>query len=145
LSGGVTVLASILVVSMPQFLLHIFLDDHVIIQIGVHYLRIVGGCYIFFAIMFASNGIINGAGHTLVTTIISLIGLWIVRVPLAHFLAHRIGDETGIWIAISVSFLVAMVCSCSYFFSGRWKKSIHRKIPENPAFDPLAPVDNETL
>jgi len=144
-SGGVTVLASILVVSMPQFLLHIFLDDHVIIQIGVHYLRIVGGCYIFFAIMFASNGIINGAGHTLVTTIISLIGLWIVRVPLAHFLAHRIGDETGIWIAISVSFLVAMVCSCSYFFSGRWKKSIHRKIPENPAFDPLAPVDNETL
>jgi hypothetical protein len=29
--------------------------------------------------MFVSNGIINGAGHTLVTTVVSLVSLWVVR------------------------------------------------------------------
>ena len=69
-------------------------DDARVMDIGVSYLRIVGSCYIFFAIMFISNGVINGAGHTMMTMAFSLLSLWLVRVPAAWLLsAHRPGDH----------------------------------------------------
>lgn len=122
LSGGITVLISILVVSWPRGLLRIFTNDALVIDIGAEYLRIVGSCYVFFAIMFVSNGIINGAGHTPITTLISLIGQWVVRVPLAYGLSRHMGDIKGVWIAIATGFAVAMLTSLSYYFSGRWRK-----------------------
>ncbi|MEI8348281.1 MAG: MATE family efflux transporter, partial [Pseudomonadota bacterium] len=134
MSGCITAMASLLAVSMPHFLLSIFINRPEVISEGVSYLHIVGSCYLFFAIMFVSNGIISGAGHTFMTTIISLISLWIVRVPFATYFSHHLGQSKGIWYAISLSYLVAMATSLSYYFSGRWKKAIGRRrgVPPTP-------------
>ena len=107
LSGGITLMASVLAVSLPRVLLRIFTPDAAVIDLGADYLRIVGSCYVFFAIMFVTNGVINGSGHTLVTTIISLVSLWVVRVPLAYWLvAHGWAASTASgtpWPAASAS------------------------------------------
>ena len=134
LSGGITLAASALAVSIPGILLHIFLTDHTVIRLGTEYLHIVGACYVFFAVMFVSNGIINGSGHTVVTTIISLVSLWVVRVPMAYALAHRLGSVRGVWYAMAASFLVAMTTSVAYYLSGRWKRPVikRRAIPATP-------------
>jgi len=129
LSCAVTVIASVFAVTMPEHLLRIFLKDPAVIAIGVPYLKIVGAGYIFFAIMFASNGVINGAGHTFITTIFSLISLWIVRVPLAEYLSRRMHKPEGIWYAMVISFGAGMVVSVIYYLSGRWKRSIRGGIP----------------
>lgn len=125
-SGGITLVISLIAVSFPHFLLHIFVQDENVIQIGVKYLHTVGSCYIFFAMMFVSNGIINGSGHTLVTTFISLVSLWGIRVPLAKYLSSSTGNVQGIWYAISLSFFIAMTISFSYYAFGNWKKPIGR-------------------
>jgi len=129
LSGGFTIVASILALTMPELLLRIFLraSDQPVIDIGMGYLRIVGSCYIFFALMFVSNGIINGSGHTLVTTIISLCALWGVRLPLAWYLSQRMHSVTGVWYAMAAGFLVSMLISFGYYLSGHWKTPIIRK------------------
>jgi putative MATE family efflux protein len=134
LSGGITLLASALAVTIPGFLLHIFITDHTVIRLGTSYLHIVGACYVFFAVMFVSNGIINGSGHTFVTTIISLVSLWVVRVPLALALSHRLGSVKGIWYAMAASFFVAMTTSLTYYLTGRWKRPVikRRPIPATP-------------
>ncbi len=124
LSGGITILVSLVAVGVPGILLRIFTSNAAVIAEGEKYLRIVGASYIFFAIMFISHGIINGAGHTLATTIISLISVWGVRVWLAGYLSRRLESEIGIWYALSISFAVAMLLSLGYYFSGRWKKPI---------------------
>jgi Na+-driven multidrug efflux pump len=124
-----TLTVSLLVVSVPGTLLRIFTPDPIIIGLGSDYLRIVGICYVFFAVMFVSNGVINGAGQTFITTIISLISLWVVRVPLALYLAHRLGAVTGVWYAIAVSFAVSMLSSLVYYFTGRWRRSVIRHGP----------------
>lgn len=131
LCGGVTIVASALVVCLPQMLLRIFTDDPSVISLGVSYLRIVGSCYIFFAIMFISNGVISGAGQTIVPTIFSLVSLWAVRVPLASFLSKRMDSIDGVWLGISISFAVSMILSLGYYYSGRWRKgTIHpRTLP----------------
>jgi Na+-driven multidrug efflux pump len=140
-SGGMTLLATLVAVSIPTLLLHIFIDDPAVVEIGVMYLRTVGACYIFFAVMFVSNGIINGSGHTLVTTMISLISLWAVRVPLAYSLSRRMGIR-GVWVAIALSFAVSTICSMLYYLSGRWRRVIGRK-PAGPA-SPEAIFGEET-
>ena len=131
-SGGITLACSALVVAFPDMLLRIFTNDAQVIETGVHYLRIVGPCYVFFAVMFVANGIINGAGHTLVTTVISLISLWIVRVPIAVWLSGRMHSVDGVWYAMAISFFVSMACSLGYYISGAWRTAIARTRPDVP-------------
>ena len=110
----------------------IFVKDAAVIELGVSYLRIVGACYVFFALLFVSNGIINGAGHTMMTTVFSLISLWVVRVPGAYWLSRHMGSVVGIWYALAASFVFSMIVSMTYYFSGRWKRQLIKKTPPGP-------------
>ena len=129
LGGGMTLLASLLALTIPGILLRMFIPDREVIATGVQYLRIVGAGYVLFAIMFVSNGVINGAGHTFVTTLISLIALWAVRVPIAAYLSRSMHRLDGIWYAMVISFAVGSALSLAYYLSGRWKKSVVRTRP----------------
>lgn len=131
MTSSITVLISLIVVLLAKFILIMFGlgDDAKVMEIGITYLHIAGSCYIFFAIMFISNGVINGAGHTIITMIFTLLSLWLVRVPLAWFLSRTSLGTTGIWIAIACSFFVTMLVSLTYYLSGRWKKSAVIKTP----------------
>jgi Na+-driven multidrug efflux pump len=119
-------------VAFPGALLRIFVRDANVIEIGVSYLHIVGAGYVLFALIFVSNGIINGAGHTLTTTLTSLISLWIVRVPVAYWLSRHMGSVTGVWYAMAMSFVVSLFTSMGYYFSGRWKRPLGKKPPASP-------------
>ncbi len=101
-------------------------------DIGVAYLRVVGPCYLFFSIAFVSNGVINGAGHTMITMMLSLMSQWIVRVPGSWLLSKTSLGVYGIWMAVALSFMATMVASLLYYFSGRWKTSTVIKAPSVP-------------
>ena len=92
-----------LALTIPQLLLRMFIDDPAVLKIGVSYLRTIGLAYVFFSVTFASNGVIDGSGNTLVTTIISLVSLWVFRVPLAIYLSHRLGSVQGVWYAMALA------------------------------------------
>ncbi|QRK04944.1 MATE family efflux transporter [Archangium violaceum] len=132
-SGGITLIISGVAVAFPEALLRIFVSDPAVIGPGISYLHIVGACYVLFALIFVSNGIINGAGNTLMTTVFSLISLWVVRVPVAYWLSKRMGSVTGVWYAIALSFAVSLVVSMGYYFSGHWQRSLKRRSPAGPA------------
>jgi putative MATE family efflux protein len=122
----ITVFFSILFVSIPGTLLNLFIDDPEVKKIGTVYLRIVGPSSIMFAVMFVSNGVINGAGHTITTMLFTLVSLWGIRVPLAVFLSKTSLGIVGVWISFSVSFAVIMSASLLYYRTGRWKKIVTR-------------------
>lgn len=127
LTSAITLFLSALIVIFPKLLLSMFVSEPDVLAIGIHYLRIVGSSYILFAIMFISNGIINGSGHTMTTMIFSLIALWGVRVPVSALLSHTALKTDGIWLALDLSFMASMIVSLVYYFSGRWKKPVIRK------------------
>jgi putative MATE family efflux protein len=126
MAAAISVVISLLAVSIPEFLIWIFIKDLNVVAIGVIYLRIVGSSYILFALLFVAISVINGAGHTISTMIISLIGLWVIRVPLAAYLCRTSLEIIGIWIAIVVSFAVVAGVSYFYYRLGRWKKAVHK-------------------
>jgi Na+-driven multidrug efflux pump len=133
MTSSITLFISLVVVILSRLILRMFGlgDDARVMDIGVGYLRIVGSCYIFLAIMFISNGVINGAGHTMVTMAFTLLSLWLVRVPAAWLLTRTSLGITGIWMAITLSFVTSMTASLAYYSSGRWKKStiINTSVP----------------
>ena len=128
LSCGITIIPSLAALTIPGLLLKMFISDPHVIDLGTHYLRIVGAGYVLFSVMFVSNGVINGAGHTFITTLISLVGLWIVRVPLATYLSHSMHRMEGIWYAMVISFATGSLISVTYYLSGRWKRPIKKKV-----------------
>jgi putative MATE family efflux protein len=142
-SGGITVLVSAVSVVFAKELLGIFISDPAVIALGVPYLHIVASCYLFFACAFVANGVINGAGHTVATTIISLISLWVVRVPVGYWLSRRMGSVEGVWYATSLSFAVSMTVSSTYYLLGRWRRAAKRE-PVSVQTDPAQMFGHET-
>ncbi len=91
-------------------------DANVIIEIGRTYLY-VWSCYVFFSIMFLSNGIINGAGHA------ECYNGFYLCVDMDNKGAIFGGccqrptfGITGIWNAVSMSFIITMMVSLGYYF-----------------------------
>ena len=98
-------------------------DDAQVMRIGISYLRITGAS-IFMAVLFVGNGVLNGAGHTLATTLIALVSLWVVRVPLAAYLTARMGRVEGVWWAMAASSVASMLVSMGCYYAGLWKRPV---------------------
>jgi len=94
-----------------------------VIRVGSEYLIIVTSFYLIFTTMFTFNGLMRGAGDTLIPMFISLFSLWLVRIPLAFILSDKIG-ETGIWWSVPIGWLTGMILSYLYYRTGRWRKKM---------------------
>ena len=119
-----TVITIIIVTSGP-WLISLFADKAAgdlkeFKRIGTEYLVIVSSFYLVLNTMFIYNGVLRGAGDTLVPMFITLLSLWFIRIPVAYVLSARMG-ESGIWWAIPVAWLIGMCFSFFYYKSGRWK------------------------
>lgn len=119
ISGTIAVIS----VAFPQIILSMFIHHQSVLDIGTTYLRIVGPGYLFLSLMFVAQGVVNGAGQTMITMVFSLLTLWAIRVPVASYLSRTSLGSTGIWIAIAASFVIGSSISWLYYCSGRWKKA----------------------
>ncbi|MEI6696731.1 MAG: MATE family efflux transporter [Bacteroidota bacterium] len=137
----VSVSVSIIVLLFGRWIMNLFTPDHVVIELGYHYLVIVSSFYVVFSSMFIIGGVMRGAGDTLIPMFITLFALWVVRIPLAYFLAPRFG-VTGIWWAIPIGWSIGMVFSYAYYLTGRWKTKVVVKYKEDKIMDV---VENETI
>lgn len=119
----VTLIISALIVFFRKPLMHMFTNDAAVIELGQSYLIVIGCCYILFSTMFVINGVLRGAGDTLIPMFISLFSLWLIRIPVAYILSKRpdIGVH-GIWWSIPVGWLTGLILYYAYYLSGRWKK-----------------------
>jgi putative MATE family efflux protein len=127
MSGVVAIITSVLIMVFREPLMALFTSDAGVIEIGVRYLLIVSGFYIFFSSMFVIGGVMRGAGDTIVPMFITLFSLWVIRIPIAAFLSNRIGVD-GIWWAIPIAWFMGAVLSYLYYLSGKWKsKAVIKK------------------
>ncbi len=118
----ITVVVSIIVIVFGHSIIHAFAKDasDAVIDIGYRYLLIVGSFYIVFNSMFVINGVMRGAGDTLIPMLITLLSLWIIRIPVASILSKYIGSD-GIWWSIPIGWVVGAILAYWYYRSGKWK------------------------
>jgi len=121
MSSAVSLIIMVIIIFLKYQLIGMFTKDPEVIRIGGEYLLIVSSFYIIFTIMFKINGVLRGAGDTIIPMFITLFSLWIVRVPFAWYFSGLIGD-TGIWWSQPAGWAVGLVLSFGYYLTGRWKK-----------------------
>jgi len=100
-----------------------FTNDEAVVELGHGYLVVIGIFYFLFSCMFVINGVLRGAGDTLIPMFISLFSLWIIRIPVAVLLSNipSIGVH-GIWYSIPVGWFAGLIVYYLYYRLGRWKK-----------------------
>ena len=107
----------------PKLLIGAFIGDAEVIQIGANYLRITytGVLLAVFSTVFGSA--FSGAGDTFPPMIASLIGNWMVKIPLAYILTSFFDlSANGVWLAIAISVVAEAAVMAFWFKKGKWKE-----------------------
>lgn len=79
--------------------------DEAIRSLGAEVLRIESFAEPLYAASMVASGVFRGAGDTLVPSILNFASMWLVRIPLAAFLAPRMGLQ-GVWTAMCLELCV---------------------------------------
>jgi putative MATE family efflux protein len=119
-ASAISITMTIVALMWSVPLMKIFTNDPEVIRIGSEYLIIVSLFYLLFSTMFIFNGLLRGAGATLIPMFITLFSLWLVRIPLAVFLSGFMGEQ-GIWWSIPIAWFFGATGSFAYYKFGKWK------------------------
>lgn len=120
ITSAISVTISLIVIAFGEQMMGFFTPDPEVIALGNDYLVIVSSFYIVFSSLFVVSAVMRGAGDTIIPMFITLIALWVVRVPASYFLSERIGVN-GIWWAVPLGWGVGMTLAWLYYLTGRWK------------------------
>jgi putative MATE family efflux protein len=123
MSSTISLLVMAVLLIWGKGLMGFFTADTEVIRIGYEYLSIVSVFYIVFSIMFTLNGVLRGAGDTLIPMFITLLALWGIRIPAAFILSKSMG-EIGIWWAVPIGMVAGMGMTFLYYRTGRYKKKV---------------------
>ncbi len=142
MSASVSVIVTIIVLLFGKYLMALFTTDLNVISIGNEYLIIISSFYLVFTALFLTNGVLRGAGDTIIPMFITLISLWLVRVPLSYILSRGFYTQIhffnfsfnmnipiemgvkGIWWAAPIAWIIGLGFSYLYYLSGRWKLKV---------------------
>jgi Na+-driven multidrug efflux pump len=125
----ISISISLIAIFFSDKLMGMFTTDENVIAIGARYLIIVSSFYVMFSTLFVFNSVMRGAGDTLIPMFITLLALWVVRIPAAYFLSRHFGVD-GIWWSTPMGWFVGMTFSFLYYMTGRWKRKAVVKYDE---------------
>ena len=122
-TSALSLLVTLIVWVFGRDLMRVFTTDPNVIEIGYEYLIIVSTFYIFFSAMFVTNGVLRGAGDTLIPMFITLFALWVFRIPSSYLLSLKFGT-IGIWWGIPIAWFLGWLLSFLYYKSGKWRTKV---------------------
>lgn len=121
LNASISIVITIICLIFRKELIMLFNSDPEVVRIGSEYLLIVSGFYLIFGSMFIIQGVLRGAGDTLIPMFITLFALWIIRIPLSYYFS-RFMDTNGIWLGIPIAWIIGYGFSFYFYKTGRWKR-----------------------
>lgn len=124
MSFVITVPLFILFTFLPELMMKIFVNgsDTAIIQEGIAFLKTVAPFYLFISIKLIIDGVLRGSGAVNIFMVSTFSDL-LLRVVLSFVLAPIFAQQ-GIWYSWPIGWLLATAISCTFYFTGMWKKNI---------------------
>jgi putative MATE family efflux protein len=107
--------------------------EPVVIDLGASYLRIIGPTFLFLGVFQVVQGGFRGSGSTRTAMAFAVLSLWVFRIPPAYaFLRWTDAGATGVWYAIALSNVLAMLAAVAWFRRGTWTEGVVDR-PGRPA------------
>jgi putative MATE family efflux protein len=96
-----------------------------VIAIGADYLQIIGPTFLFIGVFQVVQGAFRGSGSTRTAMVFAILSLWVFRLPPAYLLLQWFDmGATGVWYAIALSNVLAMIAAVLWFLRGTWVDSV---------------------
>ncbi|MFW5939215.1 MAG: MATE family efflux transporter [Halolamina sp.] len=127
---AVLTVVAIVVAAVPGPIVALFLPAQVAgaaatIAHASTYLRIMSVAFVFFGVFQVAMGTFRGAGNTTTALALSLLALWVVRLPATYLLAFPLGwGPTGVWTAVALGDVVGAVAAVAWLSRGTWKSAV---------------------
>lgn len=120
--GFVISLMSVAVFVLAGYFASLFTDSPEVLKETARYLRFNMLSEPFMAMSAILGGGLQGAGDTKGTMWVIIAAMWIVRLPLAYFLAIILGyGAVGVWTAMITSMALQGLLMSLRFYRGHWK------------------------
>ena len=127
---AMTLVACILL--FGRSLIGLFTETETVVALGTRGLRWLAFGYLCFAVTQVLQGIMRGAGETVIPMWISILATVVLRMPLAYLLAALTrsaewptGHPDAIFASLLVSWVCGMLLTIFLYRKGRWKKKAH--------------------
>jgi len=115
--------ASILIFA-PRQIFGVLTNDPDVIALGAIYLMIMGFCQFPQQLTGVFAGTLRGSGDAKATLFNSLIGLWVVRIPLSFLFANFFGwGIIGVWSAMAIDLVVRFILTIIRYLRGKWQRT----------------------
>lgn len=118
LGVGIMTLMGVLLYIFAPDMIGMLSPDPGIRELGTAVLRIEAFAEPMYAASIVAAGVFRGAGKTLTSSVLNLVSVWLIRIPLAAFLAPMFG-LSGVWIAMCTELIVRG--SLFLIWLKRWK------------------------
>lgn len=122
---GISAVESLLIYLMRVPLYEVFINDQSVVALGSIYMTFFVPSFPFFTVFQLCMRVLQAAGKTKVSMVLSLIRLWGMRVSLSYLLyfIFKMGP-TGIWIGLALGNVGSAVLSLAYLSRGEWQRRI---------------------
>ena len=123
----ITAFTASILIFMPRQVFSLISNNQEVIALGATYLLIMGFCQFPQQLTGVLAGALLGGGDSKATLVNSLIGLWIVRIPLSYLFARAFGwGIVSIWAAMAVDLVVRFILTITRYYKGKWKEAAYR-------------------
>jgi MATE family multidrug resistance protein len=128
--------------ALPRFLIGLYTDDPGILRYGTALLFLAALFQLFDGAQVAGLQVLRGAADTRVPMLITILGYWVVGLPVAYWLGfHTPLAHVGIWAGLSVSLAVVALLLAWRVRLVLWKRPVPaRAAPRDAADDELPPL-----
>jgi len=114
--------SGVALIAFSQYIIGVFTPNPEVVRIGAACLRTITCGLIAYGWGMVGIQAFNGAGDTLTPLWLNIVCFWMIKLPLAYFLAETIGwGPDGIWIAVTGSYTIQAVVVMALFRRGKWK------------------------
>ncbi len=115
---------AVLLFIFAPFLMAILTPETEVIELGARVLRIEAFAEPLYGASIVVAGVLRGAGDTLMSSVLSLVSLWCVRIPLSFLLVGQYG-LIGIWVAMCLELCFRGIIFLVRLIRGKW---MHRMV-----------------
>lgn len=122
LGMAVMAVSGVLLYLFAPWMIGLLSPEPAIRELGTEILRIEAFAEPLYGASIVASGVFRGAGDTLAPSVMSLVSMWVVRLPMAALLSKRIGLK-GVWIAMCIELCFRGVIFLVRLATKRWLKA----------------------
>lgn len=126
---------SIAIMTFNAILMYVFADPFISLFTpdsdvklnAIMALRLVAYAQPFFGMYIVGTGILRGLGDVKIAVPVSIISMWLIRIPAAMIIVNGLGlGLKGAWYAMIIDLILRGIYILYRVYSGKWKKLYHK-------------------